>query len=67
VRKPLAAHQLGKEVGLVPVGEAEWAALSGHLEPYCAEFGLDPGQFKPEDYVLLRPTSHRPYGTLYVY
>jgi glutamate synthase domain-containing protein 3 len=67
VRKPLAAHQLGKEVGLVPVGDAEWAALMVHLEPYCAEFGLDPRQFKPEDYVLLRPTSRRPYGTLYVY
>jgi hypothetical protein len=67
VRKPLAAHQLGKEVGQVPVGDAEWAFFTGHLAPYCAEFGLDIGQFKREDFLLLRPTSHRPYGTLYVY
>jgi glutamate synthase domain-containing protein 3 len=67
LRRPVAGHQLGKEVGLVPVGDAEWAALAGHLAPYCAEFNLDPKQFQPEDYVLLRPTSHRPYGTLYVY
>jgi glutamate synthase domain-containing protein 3 len=67
VRKPVSAHQLGKEVGLVPVGDAEWESFRGHLEPYCAEFGLDRDALKRDDYVLLRPTSLRPYGTLYVY
>jgi len=67
VRKPVSAHQLGKEVGLVPIGDAEWEAFQGHLAPYCAEFGIDSGQFKRDEFVLLRPTSHRPYGTLYVY
>ena len=67
VRKPISAHQLGKEVGLVPVGDAEWEAFRVHLEPYCAEFGLDREALKRDDYVLLRPTSLRPYGTLYVY
>lgn len=67
VRKPITTHQLGKEVGLIPVGDAEWESFLAHLAPYCAEFGLDVRQFRRDDYVLLRPTTHRPYGTLYVH
>jgi glutamate synthase domain-containing protein 3 len=60
-------HQLGKEVGRSAVGEPQWAALLSYLELYCREFDRDPAAFAPEDFVRLTPSSHRPYGTLYVY
>jgi hypothetical protein len=60
-------HQLGKEVGSCEIGDAEWAGLSSWLDRFCAEFGVERGRLRRADFTRLRPMTHRPYGTLYVY
>lgn len=67
LRGRVEPHQLGKEVGQGEVGEAEWARLSVWLDRFCAEFGVDRSRLRRGDFIRLRPATHRPYGTLYVY
>lgn len=67
VRGEVQPHQLGKEVGRAEIGDADWGRLSAALERFSAEFGIDGEKFRREDFVRLVPTTHRPYGTLYVY
>jgi glutamate synthase domain-containing protein 3 len=67
VRGSVTDEQLGKEVGRAEISDENWEQLSTLLADFAAEFDLDPAQLKREDFVRLIPTTHRPYGTLYVY
>jgi glutamate synthase domain-containing protein 3 len=67
LRGEVEAHQLGKEVGRAPITDADWERLSATLAEFAGEFDLDAAQFRREDFVRLVPTTHRPYGQLYVY
>jgi glutamate synthase domain-containing protein 3 len=67
VRGEVRDEQLGREVGRAAVADADWERLCGLLAEFAAEFDLEAGQFKREDFVRLVATSHRPYGRLYVY
>jgi len=41
------------------------ALLQGHLQDFCAEFGLAVAPVLEEPFWRLRPASHRPYGSTY--
>lgn len=67
VRGRVEEHQLGAEVGVTDVGDEDWLGISKLVEEYCAEFGLDGGQFRREEFIKLYPRTSRPYGKLYTY
>ncbi len=67
VRGEVADEQLGKEAGRAEIADTDWEQLSTLLAEFAAEFDVAPAQFKRKDFVRLVPTTHRPYGTLYVY
>lgn len=67
VRGAVEDHQLGAEVGVECVGDAEWDVLEAIIAEHCSTFDLDPGRFCPDDFRKLYPRSARPYGKLYAY
>ncbi len=67
IRGHVADHQLGAEVGIGRVGEAEWSALAEIIAHWCRRFDADPERFSPDEFVKLYPRSARPYGKLYAY
>jgi len=67
VRGKVEEYQVGREVGLETVGEADRTLLADILGDFCAEVNLDGREFRPDEFVKLTPKSTRPYGTLYAY
>jgi len=67
VRGEVSDEQLGKEVGRTAIDDDNWERLAQLLGEFAAEFDVDAGRFRREDFVRLVPATHRPYGTLYVY
>lgn len=67
VRGEVEEHQLGAEVAVEKVGEADRDLLEGIIARYCDAFEMDPGRFAPDDFLKLYPWSSRPYGKLYAY
>jgi hypothetical protein len=67
VRGEVEDHQLGAEVAVEEVGEAEWDTLEAIIHQYCMAFEMDPGRFSPDEFLKLYPWSSRPYGKLYAY
>ncbi|MHC4914120.1 MAG: GltB/FmdC/FwdC-like GXGXG domain-containing protein [Planctomycetota bacterium] len=68
VRGEVEVHQLGKEVGRADIDEATWERLSAVLGRFSEEFGVEAAaKLERADFIRLVPTTHRPYGTLYVY
>jgi glutamate synthase domain-containing protein 3 len=67
VRGEVSDEQLGKEVGRTEIGAGNWERLSKLLAEFSEALGADTSRFGPEDFVRLAPTTHRPYGQLYVY
>ena len=67
VRKPIEAHQLGKEVGMSELDAEDVAELAGYLDEYCREVGLQGDIAVNGQFVKLVPVSHRPYGKIYAY
>lgn len=67
IRGEIEEYQLGAEVAVQEVGDAEWNTLEAIISDYCMAFDLDPGRFSPDEFVKLYPWSSRPYGNLYAY
>lgn len=67
IRGSVAEHQLGAEVGVQPVGEEDWATVSGLIETFCSAFEISGTSFEAASFIMLTPKSSRPYGTLYAY
>jgi len=67
VRGKIDEDQLGKEVRVFQTTDEEKATLSTLLEEFGSDTGADMSAVKVEDFVALKPFSHRPYGNLYVY
>ncbi len=67
VRGDVTDEQLGKEVGRTEISDENWERLMKLLAEFAEEFDVDASQFQREDFTRLVPTTHRPYGTLYVY
>jgi len=67
VRGNVEAHQLGKEVGCVPLDDGDKALLRQLVGEYAAHFDRDPAAILDRPFTKLVPLSSRPYGRLYAY
>jgi glutamate synthase domain-containing protein 3 len=67
IRGDVEDYQLGKEVGSVPMDEADQALLKELVEEYAAHFDRDTASILSEPFTKLIPLSSRPYGRLYAY
>jgi glutamate synthase domain-containing protein 3 len=63
----LADHQLGKEVGRVPLEEVDRALLESLVDEHAGHFGGDARAILEHPFTKLVPLSLRPYGRLYAY
>lgn len=60
-------YQLGKEVGLAELEEADYEILRQYVEAYSRYFGTDTEAIMAMDFIKLFPRWLRPYGRLYAY
>ncbi len=67
IRGALESHQLGKEVGCVPLDAHDEALLQQLVGEYAAHFGCDVETILDRPFTKLAPLSSRPYGQLYAY
>jgi glutamate synthase domain-containing protein 3 len=67
IRGELEGYQLGKEVGQVPVEDADRGLLRELVEEYTTYFGRDADAILDQPFTKLIPLSSRPYGRLYAY
>lgn len=67
IRGELADYQLGKEVGQVPLEDADHALLQKLVGEFAAHFGHDAEEILSYPFTKLIPLSSRPYGRLYAY
>ena len=67
IRGELDGYQLGKEVGAVPLEEADHALLAQHVGDFAGCFGYDAEAILDTAFTKLVPLSLRPYGRLYAY
>lgn len=67
VRGEVDDRQLGAEVAVAEVEDAERETLEAIIGRYCSVFEIDPGRFSPDEFLKLYPWSSRPYGKLYAY
>lgn len=68
LRGGIESHQVGKEVGVVALEEADRVVLEDAVQQYCACFPqASINDILSEDFVKLFPLYLRPYGRLYAY
>jgi glutamate synthase domain-containing protein 3 len=67
VRGNIAEWQLGKEVGITEVGEADYDTLNKYIVEFAGEFGYDADKIRGYEFFKLYPRWLRPYGRLYAY
>ena len=58
-------YQLGKEVGMAELDEADYQVLEQLVAEYAAHFGADAGEIMGHRFTRLFPLWLRPYGRLY--
>jgi len=67
LRGKVADYQLGKEVGVAALEEADRQILAELVGEYTARFGGEAGGIMQSEFVKLFPRWLRPYGRLYAY
>jgi glutamate synthase domain-containing protein 3 len=67
IRGELDDHQLGKEIGGVPMQESDYQLLEDRVGEFADHFGLDAQSILDHPFTKLVPLSLRPYGRLYAY
>ncbi len=67
IRGDFEDYQLGKEVGVAELDEADIKQLSGLVNIYTGHFGGDATSILNGKFKKLYPRSLRPYGRLYAY
>ncbi|MFW6150279.1 MAG: hypothetical protein ACOC6A_01975 [Chloroflexota bacterium] len=67
IRGEVEDHQLGKEVSVAELDEADRALLSRLVGEFASHFCYDSEQILGERFVKLFPLYLRPYGRLYAY
>lgn len=67
LRGDIAPWQLGREVGMTPVGVADLDVLNKYVVEFAAEFGYDADEILAGKFLRLYPRWLRPYGRLYAY
>jgi glutamate synthase domain-containing protein 3 len=60
-------YQLGKEVGIAELEEADHQTLTSHIGDFARLFGYDAGEILNHKFTKLYPRWLRPYGRLYAY
>ncbi|MDO8490863.1 MAG: hypothetical protein Q7T04_02465, partial [Dehalococcoidia bacterium] len=65
LRGTVESHQLGKEVGVAELDDADRSQLGQLVGEYCQFFGHDVQQVLAGAFVKLFPRYLRPYGRLY--
>ncbi|HDM70402.1 MAG TPA: hypothetical protein ENG58_03220 [Thermotogales bacterium] len=58
---------MGKEVGMFKTTEDDMRKIESYIHEFCEYFELNPSEILSEEFVKLKPLSHRPYGRLYAY
>ena len=67
LRGDIPEWQLGKEVGITEVGEADYDTLNMYIVEFAREFGYDADEILNHRFIKLYPRWLRPYGRLYAY
>jgi glutamate synthase domain-containing protein 3 len=67
LRGSIEEHQLGKEVGVTKLEEADHEVLKQLVGEFAAHFGYDAGEILKHKFIKLFPRWLRPYGRLYAY
>ena len=60
-------YQLGKEVGVTELEEADYQVLRQYVDEYADHFGCESEVILKQKFVKLFPRRLRPYGRLYAY
>ena len=66
VRGTVPVDQLGPGLTATPVDSDDLAVIEALVKDYAKELKLDSKAIMGENFVKIRPFSHRPYGNLYV-
>ena len=66
VRGEVPEGQLGPGLHAQPVDSEDLKVIQGLVKDYAKELKLDSKEIMSENFVKIRPFSHRPYGNLYV-
>ncbi|WP_231555951.1 hypothetical protein [Thermotoga neapolitana] len=67
LRGNIEEHKLGKEVKIFQPSEEDMNRIRPYIEEFCRLFEYDPEEILSEEFILLKPYTHRPYGRLYAY
>jgi len=67
LRGSVEEHQLGKEVGVAQLDEADHEVLRQLVGEFAAHFGYDAEEIMNYKFIKLFPRWLRPYGRLYAY
>jgi glutamate synthase domain-containing protein 3 len=67
LRGNVAKHQLGKEVGIAALEEADYQVLRRFVGEFAGHFGYNAEDILKHDFIKLFPRWLRPYGRLYAY
>jgi glutamate synthase domain-containing protein 3 len=67
LRGSVESHQLGKEVGIAELKEADWQILTELVTEFAAHFGHDTEQIWQHKFIKLFPLWLRPYGRIYAH
>ena len=67
LRGTVEEHQLGREVGVAGLEEADRAILEQYVGEFAGHFGMCADDILSQPFIKLYPRSLRPYGQLYTY
>ena len=67
LRGDVERYQLGKEVGVVDLEEADYQTLRKFVSEFASHFGYDAEEILQHRFIKLFPRWLRPYGRLYAY
>jgi glutamate synthase domain-containing protein 3 len=67
MRGRIESHQLGREVGIAELDEADHKVLADVVRQFAGHFDLNADKILQHKFIKLFPLYHRPYGRLYAY
>ena len=67
LRGSVEEFQLGKEVGVAELEEADYEIIRKYVDEYITHFGGDAAKIMERKFTKLIPLWLRPYGRLYAY
>ncbi|MBE0448929.1 MAG: hypothetical protein IBX64_12720 [Actinobacteria bacterium] len=67
IRGRLEDYQLGKEVSQLELDGDDRAVVEKYVTEFADDMGLNAEEILAEEFIKIKPVSHRPYGNLYAY